>query len=61
MIVINTALWAWPQWTLLFLEALTLIGYCGLHGKPRVDYNFAHGIINFAITMGLLVFGGVFS
>lgn len=31
------------------------------HGKPRGDYNFWYWFISFAITLGLLWWGGFFS
>ena len=57
----NTASWLWPQWTMLSLMLLTLVGVASLHGKPRPDFNGFVGFFNFGLSMWLLIEGGFFS
>lgn len=51
----------WPQWVLLVLMVLTCLGYFIKDGKPREDWQWEHGIINFALSWWLLWMGGFWS
>ena len=56
-----TAGWGWPQWALLRLMALTLLGHGVNHGKPREPHNGFLGSFDFALTLFILIAGGFFA
>lgn len=61
MIVINTAAWAWPQWTFLALCTLDVLVHAYSHGTPKGNYNIGNKAIDCAVLIALLSCGGFFS
>lgn len=58
---ISTASWGWPQWFMAATILFTLITAAVFHGKAHADYNFPIRLMDMAITVIVLVFGGFFS
>jgi predicted exporter len=56
-----TAAWHWPQWTLLVLLVLALLGHAVKHGQPRDNHNAFLAFIDFGLTMFILIAGGFFA
>lgn len=56
-----TETWNWPQWTLLILYFLSMLGHAISHGKPRADYSFPTAVMSFALVMFVLIAGGFFA
>lgn len=55
-----TAVWHWPQWTLLIMMTISLIGNCSLHRKERPPYNAPLAMVGFMISLFILSCGGFF-
>ena len=51
----------WPQYVELALLALSVVFYCALHGKPMGTYNAGARIIDVALVLTLLYYGGFFA
>ena len=52
----------WPEGIWLTLAGITLLAYVALDGKPKTgSYSLAVGMLNFALSFGLLYWGGFFS
>jgi hypothetical protein len=65
--VINVHTWAWPQYLEISLMFLSLIYVAGKNGKPRLEtdgsperYSFPMKLVNVALMIFILVFGGFF-
>lgn len=52
----------WPQYIVLGITAINILGYAVLDGEPKTgSYKFSIGIISLAFTQGLLYWGGFYS
>jgi len=50
----------WPQWVLIILMGVELLGVAHLHGTPRKPYEFWGVLVDTAIMTFLLWKGGFF-
>jgi len=57
----NTATWLWPQWTMIVMSIMALIGCTVNHGKDRPPYNGFVALVNFGLCIWILAEGGFFS
>jgi hypothetical protein len=69
--IIETASWGWPQWTLLILMFLGFIYHAGQHGNERLEtagvrkgqperYNAFMKLASSALLLFILIAGGFF-
>lgn len=59
--IIDFSLFGWPQWTVIIVMLIELIGTRLLHGRPRRNYNIGSVIFDCAGLLTILIFGGFFS
>lgn len=59
---IDASSWGWPQWVVLGYVAFGLLLYAALNGKPRIGvHNFPAHLVEYAIMVAVLAFGGFFA
>lgn len=63
MMVIDFLSWSWPQWIMVALITLNFCIVCTFHGslKHSRKYDIRWAIVNLAVLLPLLSFGGFFS
>jgi len=61
VLTINFAAWHWPQWVIVCLWAVSLIGSAYLHGEQRTGtYSAVGTIISIMLAAVVLHAGGFF-
>lgn len=59
--IINTAIWHWPQWTLLVLAASDIMLSVRYHGHVRKPLNAGMDAFKWFMLLAFLLVGGFFS